>query len=200
MQRIKGLLSALVFPLIGYRPQRVTAQDWDREYQSGKWDYLAAMENIAGLSAILGYCEFLRPRSVLDVGCGEGLLARRLKLLPYENYLGIDVSAAAIETANAGLADDRTRFVVAQADSFTPAHPFDLIVFNQSLYYLDDPAAILRRYGAMLTPNGRIIVSMYDGPRPRAAWKVVDKAMRVEDAMVTQQGKGRVTTKVLLPL
>ena len=75
MERIKELARAIVFALVGYRPQHVTPEMWDREYRDGQWEYLRKMDSIAGLVSILGYCDFLKPASILDAGCGEGLLA-----------------------------------------------------------------------------------------------------------------------------
>jgi SAM-dependent methyltransferase len=92
MERLKGLVGAALFPLLGYRPQRVSADAWDREYRDGAWDYLAGIENVAGLASVLGYCQHLNPAAILDAGCGEGLLAAKLKLLAYERYLGLDIS------------------------------------------------------------------------------------------------------------
>ena len=199
MERIKELARAIAFTLTGYRPQHVSPETWDREYREGQWDYLRRMDSLAGLVSILGYCQFLNPASILDAGCGEGLLAEKLKLLPYTSYLGIDVSREAIASATARLGDDRSLFAVADAWDFETDHRFDVIVFNQSLYYLADPAALLAKYQAMLAPNGRLIVSMVDNARTRAVWRLTDPHLRVEDAMTTIHGKGRVTTKVFLP-
>ena len=76
---------------------------------------------------------------------------------------------------------------------------FDVIVFNQSLYYLTDPAGILKKYRAMLNPGGRIIVSMVDNARTRSVWRLIDPVFGIEDAMTTIQGKGTVITKVMQP-
>ena len=35
----------------------------------------------------MGYCQHLAPANILDAGCGEGLLAAKLRLLDYERYL-----------------------------------------------------------------------------------------------------------------
>lgn len=199
MERIKELGRALVFGVAGYRPQRVSAETWDREYRAGQWEYLRKMDSLAGLVSILGYCDFLKPASILDAGCGEGLLAEKLKLLNYTSYLGLDVSREAIALATKRLGDDRSRFTVADAWAFETGERFDVIVFNQSLYYLLDPAGILRKYSSLLNPGGRIIVSMVDNARTRAVWRLIDPVIRIEDAMTTIQGKGRVTTKVFLP-
>lgn len=199
MERIKDMARAMVFGLIGYRPQRVTPAAWDEEYRSGQWDYLRRMDSLAGLISILGYCQYLNPASILDVGCGEGLLAEKLKVLPYTSYLGIDVSCEAIASATARLGDARSRFEVAEAESFQSDARCDVIVFNQSLYYLPDPARVMTHYRGLLSPQGRIIVSMVHNARTRAAWPLVESVLRVEDAMTITQGKGQVTTKVLLP-
>lgn len=199
MERIKEVARAVFFALRGYSPQQVSAETWDREYRDGQWEYLRKMDSLAGLVSILGYCQFLNPHHILDAGCGEGLLAEKLKLLSYTSYLGIDVSQEAIALATGRLGDARSRFAVADAWTFENDQRFDVIVFNQSLYYLPDPAGVLAKYQAMLEPNGRIIVSMADNARTRAVWRLIDPAMRTLDAMTTIQGKGRVTTKVLLP-
>ena len=80
-----------------------------------------------------------------------------------------------------------------------PKSGFDVIVFNQSLYYLTDPAGILKKYRTLLTPGGRIIVSMVDNARTRSVWRLIDPVFGTEDAMTTIQGKGTVVTKVILP-
>jgi SAM-dependent methyltransferase len=197
MERIKELARAIVFALVGYRPQHVTPEMWDREYRDGQWEYLRKMDSIAGLVSILGYCDFLKPASILDAGCGEGLLAEKLKLLPYKSYLGMDVSREAIALATQNLGDARSQFVVADAWLFDTPERFDVIVFNQSLYYLTDPAGILKKYRALLNPGGRIIVSMVDNARTRAVWRLIDPVFGIEDAMTTTQGKGTVVTKVI---
>jgi 2-polyprenyl-3-methyl-5-hydroxy-6-metoxy-1,4-benzoquinol methylase len=199
MERIKNMARAMVFGLIGYRPQRVSSKTWDQEYRNGQWEYLGRMDSLAGLTSILGYCQYLNPGSILDVGCGEGLLAKKLKVLPYTSYVGIDLSCEAIASATARQGDARSRFAVAEAEGFQSDARFDVIVFNQSLYYLCDPAGTMAHYRTLLAPKGRIIVSMVHNARTRAAWPLVESVLSVEDAMTIIQGKGQVTTKVLLP-
>ena len=147
----------------------------------------------------MGYCQHLAPATILDAGCGEGLLAAKLRLLGYARYLGLDISAAAIARANDNLGDSRTGFEVTDLHSFESPDRFDAIIFNQSLYYLTDPAAVLTRYATMLAPGGHFILSMADQPRTRALWPLVEQVLRTQDMMDTRQGAGRVITKVLTP-
>jgi len=198
MKRLKEVVSRPMFKLIGYRPQQVSAAAWDREYKDGQWKYLETIGSIAGLVSILGYCQFLAPASLLDVGCGAGVLAGKLKVLPFQSYLGIDISPEAVAQAQ-DLADARTAFAVADANAFETDRKFDAIIFNQCMNYLPNPAATVAHYARFLGPNGRIIVSMFESARTRAAWPLVLQDMTVEDSMSYEQSEGRGTTKVLKP-
>ncbi len=199
MKLVRALAGTLLFPLIGYRPQRVSPDAWDREYRAGAWSYLSGIENVAGLAAVMGYCQHLAPRTILDAGCGEGLLAAKLRLLAYDHYLGLDISREAIARATQTLGDARTRFDVTDLHSFESGRQFDVIIFNQSLYYLSEPQGVLSRYAAMLAPKGHIIISMADMPRTRVLWPLVEQALKPLDMMDTRQGKGRAITKLLVP-
>ncbi len=142
MDIVRKIASYAVFQMIGFRPTPVSAQVWDREYKSGRWDYLGALDNLGGLASVLGYCQFLEPAAILDVGCGAGLLAKKLKVLPYKSYLGVDLSAEAIAQA-APVADARTAFAVAEAGDFHSDRQFDVVIFCQILNYIPDPDAVL---------------------------------------------------------
>ncbi|MEJ0027316.1 MAG: class I SAM-dependent methyltransferase [Rhizomicrobium sp.] len=198
MDIVRRIASYAVFQMIGFRPSPVAAPVWDREYKAGRWDYLGTLDNLGGLASVLAYCQFLEPAAILDVGCGAGLLARKLKVLPYRSYLGVDLSAEAIAQA-APVADARTAFAVADACDFHVDRRFDVIIFCQVLGYIPDPDAVLARYARNLAPNGRIIASMFNDGRTRAAWTRIGKTMVVEDTMSVTQAGGTTTTKLLRP-
>lgn len=103
----------------------------------------------------------LRPgMRVLDIGCGAGdvaLLAGEL-VGPAGSVLGIDRSAAAVETAKrrgeqAGQGA-RMRFAVADLETYAPDEAFDAALGRLVLTYLPDPAAALRRLAGHLRPGG----------------------------------------------
>ena len=198
MELVRKLAGHTFYQLMGYRPFAVNADAWDREYKSGAWDFLGTMDNLGGLASILGYCQFLNPDSILDIGCGAGLLARKLKVLPYGAYLGVDLSAEAIAQA-ASVGDDRTTFMLGGAEDFDTDRRFDVIIFSQILNYIPEPQILLARYAKYLTPSGRIIASLYQAPRTRAAWRLIDRTMATDDAMTITQGSGTNVTKVLRP-
>jgi 2-polyprenyl-3-methyl-5-hydroxy-6-metoxy-1,4-benzoquinol methylase len=104
------------------------------------------LDELPRYSIIAGYLQYLKPGgSVLDVGCGEGLLQQRLGLSGYSKYVGIDISETAINEASSRQ-DEKTSFICADAVTYTPNELFDVIVFNEALYYFDEPLKMVGKY------------------------------------------------------
>src|SRR3954454_119623 len=77
-----------------------SAATWDAEYAAGRWAYLGELPELARFSVLAGYLRHFKPGgAILDVGCGEGALAKRLSAGDFRRYVGVDLSAAAIEKA-----------------------------------------------------------------------------------------------------
>jgi 2-polyprenyl-6-hydroxyphenyl methylase/3-demethylubiquinone-9 3-methyltransferase len=187
------ILHNAIARFLPYRPIRTTRELWEARYTEGAWDRLRGINELARYSIIAGYIQFLfgRPR-ILDVGCGEGLLSERLCPNAYATYLGIDLSAVAIEKANQKkVAHESLRdFLVADVESFTTDGMFDVIVFNECLYYLRAPAETLRRYETFLAPNGAIIVSMDESVETKKIWSQIDDCFRAQDSVTVSCHNG----------
>ncbi len=138
---------------------------------------------------LIGYMDaFKRGGEYLDVGCGDGVLFERFKPLGYQRYVGIDISHVAIEKLRLHN-DDRTNFTQADGDVHEAAGRFDVIIFNESLYYLRDPVRSLERYAQSLKPGGCIIVSTYTASRrSRAVLREAKRGFEVLDEAKTTQG------------
>lgn len=135
---------------------------WEEQYKGGKWNFLGGLPEVARYSVIAGYVAFLKTNpAILDVGCGEGILFHRCRPFGYSQYLGIDLSAAAVVRLRP-FEDERTHFVQADAESHpVEADCFDVAVFNESLYYFHSPLAAVRRFAQQLKADGVFIVSTY---------------------------------------
>jgi len=145
---------------------QLSAQDWDEQFKEGRWDYLKSIQQAPHYGVIAAYVSEGLGCSVLDIGCGIGLLNEYLN--SYE-YVGIDLSKEAIKTAREAF--NYVTFHVADADTYKPEREYDYIVFNESLYYMPDPLATLERY----KPVKGFIVSMF-GPADmtRGLWNQID--------------------------
>ena len=96
-----------------------------------------------------------RPRRVLDIGCGPGALtATLLERWPSAEILGIDSSPEMIELAQRRAVSNRLRFALADVQSWQPDRPYDLILSNACLHWIEDHASLLRRLVSMLNDGG----------------------------------------------
>lgn len=167
-----------------------SAQQWNDEYQGKKWDYLEHINELGRYSAITGYISHLKPNaSILEVGCGTGLLFNRLKHLPYERYKGIDISESAIKKA-AEYSDEKTAFVACDGASHIDESKYDVIVFNEALYYFDDCLKVLNHYLKCLNPGGFFIISMVVGDISQLHWGKIGTDFNVVDGVqiINQRG------------
>ncbi len=149
----------------------ISNKTWNDEYDSGAWEFLSTTKEVGRYSVIVGYCLHFKPAArVLDVGCGTGILARWLSGAAISSYLGIDLSEAAIEKARQSNIQG-AEFAVADVTAFKTSQPFDVIVFNEVLYYLRNPEEYLRRFARYLAPGGILVVSMWHHADGVRTWK-----------------------------
>jgi 2-polyprenyl-3-methyl-5-hydroxy-6-metoxy-1,4-benzoquinol methylase len=96
-------------------------------------------------------------QNALDVGCGEGMLTRRLaETVP--RVVGIDSDRASIEAATAASAPDAIDYVCDDflAHAFEP-QSFDFIASVATLHHMDASVALTRMAG-LLRPGGVLVV------------------------------------------
>ena len=152
------------------------ADAWTRAVREGKISSRRAGTDAAIVEAVVSG---LPPAGrVLDVGCGEGWLARALGALGAVVH-GVDASAPLVEAARAEGGADGTTFDVldyeaAAADPDRLGGPYDAVVFNFAL--LDDRAAApLRAASAVLERGGRVVIQtlhpLAAGPPYADGWR-----------------------------
>lgn len=164
-----------------WRAQNYSKARWEHEYRTDKWRYMRELEELSRYSVIVGYARHLRPHgSVLDLGCGEGILQQRLGPENYKQYLGLDISQHAIDRARTRT-DASTTFVCGAVEEYAPAQRFDVIVWNELLYYLHDPLAVLERYHQYLEPGGIFVVSMLVDGDTNRNWSLLERSYEFLD-------------------
>lgn len=139
---------------------------WDAEFASGKWDCLDDMSQ----DSMNPYIErYANKGVILDLGCGPGATGNELNVDSYQSYTGVDISDVAIEKARARTLKNQreTKNTYYQSDicSYVPEHPYDVIVFGDSIYYFTarDVITLLTRYSEYLKDNG-VFIAKIKGP------------------------------------
>ncbi|MDJ0686452.1 MAG: methyltransferase domain-containing protein [Alphaproteobacteria bacterium] len=121
--------------------------------------------------------------SVLDLGCGTGLLATEIASRLEVSVVAVDPAAAMLEIAASRPGGDAVDWVQQDARFLDLGRRFDLIVMTghafQCLLNSDDQAALFATVAQHLTPRGRFI---FDSRNPhKEAWRAwtPDRSRRV---------------------
>jgi len=173
-----------------------SAEEWNAQHRSATWKYLGGLEQVPRYAVIEGWRQRLKPSGrVLDLGCGEGVLLQQIPATAKVDYTGIDLSQVAITEATKRIRDaSLERFVCGDIEKFEAVNrsPFDVIVFNEVLYYVADPSATVTRYRNILAADGIVIVSVFH--KKARTWKRVDESLsnqRLQAAFVRDAASGK---------
>lgn len=133
-------------------------------------------------------------KRILDVGCGDGTLARLFGTADH-SVLGIDPSASAIERANAQNTGGSVSFVQASFESYDfGGQAFDAVVFVASLHHMD-MAEALAKAKTLLEENGVLIVVGL--AKPSSLRDRLVEAARVVPSWIVSTAKKNVTSEEL---
>lgn len=139
---------------------------WNRQYKRGRWKNLQSEKEAVRYQKIIESLKKFAPTnpSILDIGCGEGLLSQRMDPKDYSYFLGVDFSKESIKIADEKKLPN-AEFIFANALLFQPKQQFDAIIFNEVFYYIhqNEKQKVLDRMLASLTKDGILIASIYRG-------------------------------------
>ena len=159
------------------RSWEANAAAWTRTVRSGGIASRKAATDAAIVSAIVGR----RPRRVLDIGCGEGWLVRRLAQEPGCATIGFDgcptlIAAARSSDPGGDYRDLTYAEFIANPDAVDPG--VDVAVFNYAL--LEGRAVdLLSSAASRLAPGGVVIIQTLHpwtsaGGSYRDGWRTED--------------------------
>jgi trans-aconitate 2-methyltransferase len=95
------------------------------------------------------------PRTVVDLGCGEGALTASLaERWPGALVTGVDSSPEMLAAAAAHAVPGRVEFAAGDVREWQPDGPVDVLVTNAVLHWVPGHADLLRRWAGQLAPGG----------------------------------------------
>lgn len=206
MQHYLKKLSILVksyFAPKGVVGPHMSQQQWDEEFANSKWAYLSKANQREHYDCIIDmYNQHGNNGSMLDIGCGVGLLYRYFmdtSALKDDQYFGIDISTVAINEAKETCKSNN--FSVVDYETHHINKKFDVVIFNETLYYFNHAGKTLQKcIDENLTKQGVIIISMCDHERHDLIWELISKKYTVIDTRKSANEEGiSWTIKVLRP-
>jgi 2-polyprenyl-3-methyl-5-hydroxy-6-metoxy-1,4-benzoquinol methylase len=139
-----------------------------------------AFEGVRRYGQISRRVAALAPGRMLDVGCGDGRLAREIKrVLPGVVIHGCDLSPSALSRAE-GV--DRQYTVDLNVDRLLEAdHSLDMVVASEVIEHLVEPARAVAECRRVLKPGGHVLITV-----PNVAfWRFRVQAVRGQVPEVT---------------
>ncbi|QDU61202.1 putative methyltransferase [Planctomycetes bacterium Pan216] len=135
---------------------------------------------------------------IVDLGCGDGWLAWNvLRAIPFEQYLGVDVSEAAIERAATRFREWNGRFTLRNGDLAAqlmeiPDSSVDLVLASYSIHHFQEEAkrAVIAHVARVLKPGGLFLwadVMRRDEENYRQAVDRVTHRIRTECEAMTER-------------
>ena len=118
-----------------------------------------------------------RPLDILDVGCGTGVFAARVReALPRTNVWGVDLVAAMLTQGGARWRSDRGQVGAVQGDSERlpfSAGAFDVVTCSNSFHHYPHQDRAVAEMYRVLKPGGRLV--LVDGCRDSLwGWFIYD--------------------------
>ena len=152
--------------LTSYGPTSIKKKMWDKDFSSGKWDFI---DDTSGDCVYSHLEKFAQGGDILDLGCGPGNTANELSGDAYRSYIGVDISEAALAKAVKRTAEngrsEKNSFVCSDFLGYKPTKEFDVILFRESVYHIPygQVLEILEKYSKFLKKSGVFVVRLYAG-------------------------------------
>ncbi len=120
--------------------------------------------------------------NILEIGCANGYITEYIQEKTNCKILGLDYSKTAIEQAKERTKGKRAKIQFQRVDltqEELPEAQYDYIILIDSIYFLGDFEATLKRINAKLAPAGKMLISFFDTsdeetgrqlPAPKETW------------------------------
>ena len=166
-----------------------------RQAPTGSGELEDRGEDAACAAHFLTICELVQRHvgdgTVLDIGCGSGRLYHYLTEhagMPAGCYTGVDSSGDAVRLAAARFPD--AGFGRRDYGRESVASRFDCVIFNDSLYCFEDPAAILDKCMDRNMHACSVLIVALPAGRYEAVWQLLGLRYRILDERMVEDADG----------
>jgi len=101
--------------------------------------------------------DHVAPRTVLEIGCGQGAVATRLSRRAQVTAVELDESSHAVSAARL---EGAAEVVHGAVDTLAPGRQWDLVCAFEVLEHIEDDDAALDAWFAMVRPGGHLLLSV----------------------------------------
>lgn len=132
------------------------------------WDKSGEFKPLHDINPLrLGYIDrmgALSGKTVLDVGCGGGILSESMAKRGTASVLGIDMAEKSLEVAAAHAQQTHTenityRCIRVEDLAAEQPHSFDIVTCMEMMEHVPDPAAIVQACAKLVKPDGIVFFS-----------------------------------------
>lgn len=134
--------------------------------------------------------KLLKPKegktSLLDLGCGQGILSR---IIPKDfNYMGVDISPSLVKEAMKLSKNKNHKFIVSDSTEKLPVDEgsFDYVCMILSIQNMKDQKGAIKNASRALKPDGKLIIVMnhpcFRIPR-QSSW-IIDESKKMQSRQV----------------
>ena len=109
-------------------------------------------------SVVRRFVDRLGPKTILEIGCGQGAFGARLS--PRASYLAVEPDATSFAVAKHRIERAGGRIRNATSDAIDDQDPYDLVCAFEVLEHLEDDVAALSSWRSLVAPGGHILLSM----------------------------------------
>ncbi len=124
-------------------------ENWYTKFKGGK--------NISENNDVILRLTDFTEKTVLDVGCGTGSLARRIGVSGASKVYGIDYALSAIEVAKSKENPPNVYFQNMNVEEWK--EEVDILISCGTLEHMDKPWEVLKKFSQWTKPGGEVIIS-----------------------------------------
>ena len=110
----------------------------------------------------------LKPRRVLEIGCGQGAFGARIAA--GAEYVGLERDSQSFDVARSRIVPAGGRVLFGDLDALDDPCPFDLVCAFEVLEHIERDIDAIREWTRFAAPDGAILVSVPAWPDRFGAW------------------------------